>query len=131
MSTRSRIGLQLKDQSIISVYCHADGSSIGIKLIEDFNSYDKAAELIDGGDISNLCTNRGWNNEFLQTYTTRYFSSRGEDCPPRIDSNLKEYLSDGEEYAYLFTNGEWVCYNTQDWSKDYLQQVEIPLPVAV
>jgi hypothetical protein len=57
---------------------------------------------------------------------------RGEEYnPPRIDSNLKQYLTDGaEEYAYLFKDGEWVCYNTRSWDDKFLQQVEIPVAVC-
>jgi len=132
MSTRSRIGIQLADDSILSVYCHYDGypEFNGVKLIENFKSYEKAAELIDGGDISCLWTNTGWNNEVLPTTGALYYSSRGEDCPPRIDANLGKYLANNEEYAYLFVNGKWVCYNTQDWSDTYKQKIEIKTPVA-
>jgi hypothetical protein len=82
--------------------------------------------LIDGGDISCLWTNAGWNNEVLPTIGPLYYSSRGEDCPPRLDANLNEYLSDGEEYAYVFANSEWVCYDLHETPKI----VEIPVPVA-
>ena len=132
MGTRSRIGIQLADDSILSIYCHYDGypEFNGVKLVENFNSRDAATELIDGGDISCLWTNAGWNNEVLPTTGALYYSSRGEDCPPRIDANLGKYLANGEEYAYLFVNGEWVCYNTQDWSDTYKQKIEIKTPVA-
>ena len=115
MATRSRIGIQLADESILSVYCHWDGypEFNGAKLVEHFNSYDAAAELIDGGDISALWTNAGWNNEILPTTGALYYTSRGE------------------EYAYIFKDDEWVCYNTKDWSEEYLQQVEIPVAVTV
>ena len=132
MGTRSRIGIQLADDSILSIYCHYDGypSFNGVKLVENFNSRDAATELIDGGNISCLWTNAGWNNEVLPETGPLYYSSRGEDCPPRINANLGKYLADGEEYAYLFANGKWVCYDTKDWSETYLQQVEIPVAVA-
>ena len=132
MSTRGRIGIQLTDGSILSIYCHYDNypSFNGVKLQEHFNSYDAAAELIDGGDISCLWSNAGWNNEVLPTTGPLYYSSRGENLLPRLDSNLEEYLANGEEYAYLFTNGEWVCYNTRSWDEKYLQQVEIPVTVC-
>ncbi len=132
MGTRSRIGIQLADDSILSVYCHYDGypEFNGVKLVENFNTRTTATELIDGGDISALWTNTGWNNEVLPTTGALYYSSRGEDCPPRIDANLGKYLANGEEYAYLFVNGEWVCYNTQDWSDTYKQKIEIKTPVA-
>lgn len=129
MGTRSRIGIQLADDSILSVYCHWDGypDFNGVKLVEHFNSHDKAAELIDGGNISALWTNAGWDNEILPTTGPLYYSGRGEDCPPRLDNSLQEYLSDGEEYAYLFTNGEWVCYDMHQFDDSKLPEiVEIP-----
>ena len=136
MGTRSRIGIQLSDDSILSVYCHWDGypEFNGVKLIEHFNSYDKASELIDGGDISALWTNVGWNNETLDNLGPLYYSSRGEDSAPRLDSDLCEYLSpDGsEEYHYLFTNGQWVCYNMHQFDDTKLPEViDIPTPVIV
>jgi hypothetical protein len=129
MSTRSRIGLELTDGSVISIYCHFDGYSEfnGVKLVEHFNSYEKVAELIDLGDISCLWTNAGWNNETLPETGPLPYSTRGEDCPPRLDANLNEYLADGEEYAYIFRNGEWVCYNMHQFDDTKLPEVvEIP-----
>jgi hypothetical protein len=131
MGTRSRIGIQLKDDSILSVYCHWDGypDFNGVKLVEHFNSYDKAAELIDGGDISALWTNAGWDNETLEQTGPLYYSSRGEEPQPRLDSDLCEYLSPtgSEEYHYLFTNGEWVCYNMNQFDDSKLPEiVQIP-----
>jgi hypothetical protein len=133
MSTRSRLGLQLSDGSVISIYCHSDGypEFNGVKLVEHFNSYEKAAELIDLGDISCLWTNAGWNNETLPETGPLPYSTRGEDCPPRYDANLNEYLENGEEYAYLFRNGEWVCYNIHQFEENTMPTVvEIPVPVA-
>ena len=133
MSTRSRIGIQLADESILSVYCHYDGypEFNGVKLQEHFNSHELAAELIDGGDVSCLWTNQGFLSEILPEVGPLYYSSRGENYPPRLDSNLEQYLTDGaEEYAYLFANGEWVCYNTRSWDVRYLQQVKIPVSVC-
>jgi hypothetical protein len=129
MSTRSRIGLELTDGSVISIYCHFDGypEFNGVKLVEHFNSYEKAAELIDLGDISCLWTNAGWNNETLPETGPLPYSTRGEDCPPRLDANLNEYLADGEEYAYIFRNGEWVCYNRHQFEDNRMPEiVEIP-----
>ena len=132
MGTRSRIGIQLSDESILSVYCHWDGypEFNGVKLVENFNTREKVKELIDGGDISSLWTNERWSNDLLDrhrdVYGPQYYSQRGEDCPPRLDANKYEYFADNEEYAYLFVNGEWVCYNL----KDGINQVNIPVPVA-
>ena len=53
MSTRSRIGILLPDDSILSVYHHWDGYPewLGMTLEEHFNTYEKASELIDGGNM--------------------------------------------------------------------------------
>ena len=129
MATRSRIGIELKDGSILSAYCHWDGypQFNGVKLKEHFNSYEKAAELIDGGDISSLWTNAGWNNETLPTTGPLYYSTRGEVTEPRLDADLCEYLREGEEYAYVFRAGEWVCYNMHQFDDSKLPEVvEIP-----
>ena len=127
MGTRSRIGIELSDGSILSVYCHWDGypEFNGVKLVEHFNSHDAVTELIDGGDISALWTNAGWNNETLPETGPLYFSSRGENCPPRLDADLCEYLlPDGsEEYAYIFRNGEWVCYDMHQFEDDKLPEI--------
>jgi hypothetical protein len=133
MATRGRVGLELTDGSIISIYCHFDNSPSfnGVKLVEHFNSYEKVAELIDLGDISCLWTNAGWNNETLPETGPLPYSTRGEDCPPRLDANLNEYLADGEEYAYIFRNGEWVCYNMHQFEDNRMPEiVEIPVSVA-
>jgi len=120
MATRSRIGIELSDGSVLSSYHHWDGyeSWLGRILKTHYNSYQKAAELIDGGDMSTC-----WDED----KQPEYYSARGEDCPPRLDANLEEYLSDGEEYAYIFRNGEWVCYNMNQFDDSKLPEVvEIP-----
>ena len=35
-----------------------------------------------------------------------YYSERGEDCPPRLDDNLFDFLNNGEEYT-VWENGSW------------------------
>ena len=138
MGTRSRIGIQLSDESILSVYCHWDGypEFNGVKLVENFNTREKVKELIDGGDISSLWTNERWSNDLLDrhrdVYGPQYYSQRGEDCPPRLDANKYDYLADGEEYAYIYTpNDEWVCYNMHQFDDNRMPEVvEIPAPVA-
>jgi len=121
MATRSRIGIELLDGSILSAYHHWDGyeSWLGRILRTHYNSKELAAELIDGGDMS-TCWND--NNE------PEYYSARGEDCPPRLDADLCEFLlpDNSEEYAYVFRNGEWVCYNTNKFNYKLPEVVEIP-----
>jgi hypothetical protein len=134
MATRGRIGVELADGSILSIYSHYDNypEFVGLKLVEHFNTKEKVQELIDLGDISCLWTNAGWNNETLPEVGPLPYSTRGEDCPPRLDANKYDYLADGEEYAYIYTlNGEWVCYNMHQFEENTMPTVvEIPVPVA-
>ena len=132
MATRSRIGIELKDGSILSAYHHWDGYPqwLGRILNTHYNSKQKVADLIDGGDMSSCWsevsdkdrTDGNWSGP-------EYYSARGEDCPPRYDAFLGEYLlpENSEEYAYVFRNGKWVCYDMHQWEDDKLPEiVEIP-----
>jgi len=127
MGTRSRIGIQLKDESILSVYHHWDGYPewLGRILTTHYNSKEKVAELIDGGDMSVCWTKDRWTGKKVAEYVTenveveeygpQYYSARGEDCPPRLDDDITEFLDNGEEYAYIFTRAdEWICYDLHD-----------------
>ena len=132
MSTRGRIGLQLEDGSVLSVYHRWDSYPewLGRILNTHYNSKEKAAELIDGGDMSSCWTNSRWTREGVtevEEYGPEYYSGRGEDCPPVLDDSLADYLADGEEYAYLFVDGAWQCYNRNafDYRKG-CELVEIP-----
>lgn len=83
--------------------------------------------MIDGGDMSSCWTDDRWDNSADGSYGPQYYSQRGEDCPPRLDANLIEYVADGEEYAYVFTNGEWVCYDRNSSTHPAcMKQIEIP-----
>jgi hypothetical protein len=136
MATRSRIGVQLKNGSVLSAYHHWDGYPewLGRILKTHYNSRELAAELIDGGDMSCCWTDDRWTGDRWGAYPTKveeygpqYYSQRGEECPPRHDKDLNEYLCNGEEYAYLFTNGEWVCYSLYgNAHSDIVKEVEIP-----
>jgi len=135
MGTRSRIGIQLKDDSILSVYCHYDGypSFNGKVLREFYNTKEKVSQLINGGNMSCTWTNAGWNNETLPEMGPLYYTMRGEsieDNAPELSKNQSEYLNTadncGEEYAYLFTGSDWKCYNVRSWDDNYKQEEEIP-----
>ena len=136
MATRSRIGIELRDGSILSAYSHWDGYPewMGRILRTHYNSKELAAELIDGGDMSSCWTTSRWDTRLNEEYGPEYYSARGEDCPPVLDASLEEYLSDGEEFAYLYTlEGEWVCYNMHQFDDSKApERVEIPaLALAV
>jgi hypothetical protein len=129
MSTRSRIGLELADGSILSAYHHYDGYPewLGRILTTHYNSKELAAELIDGGDMSSCWTDERWDDSADGSYGPQYYSQRNENCPPRLDANKYDYLAEGEEYAYIFTqNQQWVCYNRNEFGSQIPEIVEIP-----
>ena len=123
MATRSRIGIQLKDNSVLSVYHHWDGYPewLGRILKTHYNSRDLATELIDGGDMS-----AAWGDE----NRAEYYSERGEDCPPRYDDDIFDFLKkeNNEEYAYVWTvNNEWKCLDMHSFDDSKSPEVvEIP-----
>ena len=53
MSTNARIGLLQEDLTVKSVYHHWDGYPewLGVTLKEQYNTREKIAELIDGGNM--------------------------------------------------------------------------------
>jgi len=130
MATRSRIGIELKDGSILSAYHHWDGYPewLGRILTTHYNTKEKVSELIDGGDMSSCWTESVWGNVRPDCgYGPEYYSARGENCPPRLDNDMEEFFSDGEEYSYIFRNGEWVAYNMNQFEDSKLPEiVEIP-----
>ena len=132
MATRSRIGIQLADESILSVYHHWDGYPewLGRILKTHYNGKSLVSELIDGGDMSSCWTDERWDDTGVEgVYGPQYYSQRGEDCPPRLDADLCEYLlpDNSEEYSYIFRNGEWVCYNMNQFELNKLPEItEIP-----
>ncbi len=116
MSTRSRIGLEMQDGNVLSVYHHWDGYPqwLGVTLKEQYNTREKVAKLIDGGDMSSCYSDTGWDYNEKRDPQPCYYSERGEDCPPRLDSSFEEYFKNSnswEEYCYIFTvDHEWLCF---------------------
>ena len=138
MATRSRIGIELKDGSILSAYHHWDGYPqwLGRILQTHYNTKEKVSALIDGGDMSSCWTNERWGgvNEYggqmkeeTAEYGAQYYSQRGEDTPPRYDNDMEEFFSDNEEYSYIFRNGNWFAYDMHQFEDTVAPEpVEIP-----
>ena len=130
MATRSRIGIELKDGSVLSAYHHWDGYPqwLGRILNTHYNSRQQAADLIDGGDMSSCWSDSVWGKPFAdgRKYGPETYAARGEDCPPRYDETREEFLSNGEEYSYIFTSAGWVCYDMNEFNDNDPEITEIP-----
>lgn len=151
MGTRSRIGIEMPDHTIVSVYCHWDGyvEHNGKILVEHYQNREDVQELIDGGGISSLRTRQnGWdlpsalrdeNGEYLHDEEGNlmyendrepqplYYTERGEELDIQHTS-FYEFVSGGcgEEFAYLYDlNGNWKAWKIA-WGETTTQSVEIP-----
>jgi hypothetical protein len=140
MSTRSRIGILLPDDSILSVYHHWDGYPewLGATLVEHYNTYEKASELIDGGNMSSCYSDNEYDEEKQEFVKCdprpEYYG--GDDEAPILSKNFDEFtrIDCWQEYSYVFVKDRWVAYSiNQKFDKDYnnitkviVKEVEIP-----
>jgi len=116
MSTNARIGLQLADGSILSVYHHWDGYPewLGVTLKEQYNTKKNIVDLIDGGNMSSCWSDNVYDSE-KQEWVKRdpqpeYYG--GDSEAPRLDGNFDEYAENadsGEEFLYVY-NGKWEAF---------------------
>ena len=126
MATRSRIGMEMPNGEVQSIYCHWDGypAGVGATLKEHYTNPEKVEALIALGDISILSENvapRGGQERSQHSFqnpadgvTVAYHRDRGEAFQaPRVDSSIESFSkSDIEEYGYVFTlNGEWKIFS--------------------
>lgn len=106
MGTRSRVGIQLKNQvSVNSIYIHWDGypEGVGQYLLDNLTEYDNIVEYISNGDRSSV--------------EQSYYEMREEVAPS--DFHTKDSFPNcGQEFEYLFENGEWLVrdlYGNDSW----------------
>jgi len=150
MATRSRIGIELPDHTVVSAYCHWDGypEGNGKTLVQHYMNREDVQELIDGGSMSHLRTRGTWNHDiplrdekgeyihdaagYLKYEDDRepqplYHSERGDGQDP-THTSFDEFVSGnlgGEEYAYLYNlDDNWKCYKIN--YKAPVELVEIP-----
>jgi hypothetical protein len=101
------------NKPVIQIYHHWDGypEGVGQTLIDDFNDYDKALNLVLGGDVSSI------NGGCLAYYCAR----EGFVEPAQLDTPICE-----EEYVYKFEDGNWYFQSDEDteWHnlKEYLDK---------
>ena len=141
MSTRARIGLLQEDLSVLSVYHHWDGYPewLGVTLNEQYNTREKIAKLIDGGNMSSCWSDNQFDyekQEFIKNDPKPEYYG-GEDERPHHNATFQKFLDDVnacEEYLYIFMNECWKAfsvrpaYDNDDYNIRYydIQPVEIP-----
>lgn len=129
MSTRSKIGILRKDNSVDYVYSHWDGypEHNGVILIENYSNINKLNELIKNGDMSILAENIFPAPDKPHSFDVKedrqedvclfYNRDRGEDWKhtnPRTSKNLDRFIQEckmsDSEFAYLYdeNNNEWL-----------------------
>lgn len=142
MSTRCRIGIQNKDGTITSIYCHHDGypSYVGDVLVNHYKDEDKIRKLLELGDLSSLGTEPianpdGWKSiselqkpreTWEQTWQRVHsenacvsYKTRGEEgVDAQTHKDIKEYQRFSRdcwgEYTYLFKDGTWYVLEYDD-----------------
>lgn len=122
MATRSTIAIELADGKVKQVYCHWDGylDHNGKILLANYAEHEKAAALVELGDISSLGEEVGEKHDFDARYDrtdprdawTKYYGrDRGEsDVNYRLFHDFEHYKKDHqyEEYEYILRNdGRW------------------------
>jgi len=98
MSTRSRIGVELSNGKVKSVYCHNDGyiDGVGNELKRSITNTEQAEAFVDEGDRT--------------TVGMSYNEWRDEDVVIQENESVESFFKgDTEEYGYLFTQDEeWI-----------------------
>lgn len=124
MATRSTITLSTPE-GYDSIYCHWDGapSHNGVVLFENYDTEEKVKELIALGSISSLNKyakpEGGDKHSFChpaKNITVAYHRDRGEGSSPSIAKydTLDQVYSEGEDYNYMFEDGEWFLVTKND-----------------
>lgn len=108
---------------VIRIYHHWDGypDGVGQTLLDEFNSYEKAINLIAFGDASDI---NGTTAVFYNSWR------EGEDwkrTKPRQYASEQAYEeSCDEDYAYLFKDDKWYvknCWSDEDTDWKAVEEV--------
>jgi len=117
MSTRSYIGVQNQDGSIVSIYCHFDGypEGVGATLLQSWTDPDRLHDLMGLGDLSILGSELGEQHDFDQhsrveeqrTWCLAYGRDRGEQNVAAHIYPTQAAFLDGSyhhstDYTYLY-----------------------------
>ena len=142
MATRARIGILQDDLSVLSVYHHWDGYPewLGVTLKEQYNTKEKIAKLIDGGNMSSCYSDNEYDEEkqeFVKNDPRPVYYG-GDDERPHHNESFQKFLNDVnacEEYLYFFGTQGWKAFSVRPiYDDDYnvinnnILPVEIPEP---
>ena len=139
MSTNARIGLLQEDLTVKSVYHHWDGYPewLGVTLKEQYNTREKIAKLIDGGNMSSCYSDNVYDYE-KQEFVKRdpqpeYYG--GKDERPHLNVSFQRFLDDtnaGEEFLYIFVNECWKAFSvtpTYDSNDEFIKNSILPVEI--
>jgi hypothetical protein len=147
MSTRSSIAvLQERDGSVISIYCHWDGylSGVGETLLNHYNTYERANELVALGALSSLYENLNPLSEAPEAFpkqdvpeiitthsferpqknvTVAYHRDRKQKFEQQVHTSFEKYKEDNDfqSYNYIFMGGQWYFMNTRIKSAEWIK----------
>ena len=121
------------EKDVLSIYHHWDGypNGVGATLLTEFNSYEKALNLMSFGDASSI---NGVDATFYNSWRENEPWERTKPSQYECESDFEKHFKDDVfiEYLYLFKDGEWFVkenYTDEDtdWEKvsDVLSKPEI------
>jgi len=116
MATRSNIAYKTAEGKIRSVYCHWDGypAHNGEMLRRHYTDQAKIEALIELGSLSSLRPEIGSKQDFddrksqNEDWCLAYHRDRGEELSIQEYEDIPEWISEMEEYAYLWNGKEWL-----------------------
>lgn len=112
MGTRSTIGIKTEDGTIKAIYCHWDGypEGVGAGLVAHYNNKKQAEALIALGSFSSL------QDTLNETQASAYGTDGDKARTFTDEKDWLENFNSGEEYFYLYTEGEgWKYSEGRNW----------------
>ena len=102
MSTRSMIAVQDADGACYAVYCHFDGyvSHMGKMLTTYFNSDEKAADLVNEGELRAIDVSA--ENEVVLEHFEEDFEKREIEYYDTVVDMLNAFQNSDREYLYIW-----------------------------
>lgn len=132
MATRSTIAVLNTDGTVTACYVHFDGyiDHNGHILKDNYTDPEKIQALMALGSLSILAPEIGEKQDFDATtsrdWCLAYGRDRGEsDVDAQHHVSVADWLSQGEEYNYLWNGSEWLvsCGRTHGELRSLIQVI--------